>query len=326
MAQLKFLVVFLGALGLVAATNVQNDVKNNILNTYGIQDDMESDAETAYEAVKQDRGDETNRAWPEATLAGVFTKSDGSDVDHELQGNEEMADAAVTTNRCPIRSLYTQIPGPVTLTHVSANINYVWAISSQQNIYICTRPCKGAWKHISGKLKQLDVDDQEIWGVNSGGAIYKRAVDGSGRWTGIRGRLKHVSASGHGYIWGTNNGDQIYKCKKPCRGAWVRVSGRLRQIDGGQKYVYGVNKANQIFSRPVDGSASWRHIPGRLKYVTASGIDDIYGINTHNNVFRCKKPCLGDFELLSGALNQCEATVDGLFGTTIAHGIYYRKF
>ena len=63
MAQLKFLVVFLGALCLVAATNVQNHVNNNILNTYGIQDDMVSEAETAYEAVQQDRGDETNRAW-----------------------------------------------------------------------------------------------------------------------------------------------------------------------------------------------------------------------------------------------------------------------
>ena len=78
---------------------------------------------------------------PEATLTGVSAKSEGSDVGHELRGNEEIADSAVATNRCPILSLYTPIPGPVTLTHVSANITYVCAISSKQNIYICTRPC-----------------------------------------------------------------------------------------------------------------------------------------------------------------------------------------
>ena len=323
MAQLKFLFAFLGALSLAAATNVQNDVNTN---THEKQYDMESEAEAAYAAVQVDRGDDTNRAWPEAIFAGVFAKDEGNDVDDELQGSEEMAEAAVTTGKCPVRSLYIQIPGPVTLIHVSANINYVWAISSKQSSYICARPCKGVWKHIPGSVTQLDVDDQEVWAVNARGLIYKRAVDGSGRWIRVGGNLKHVSASGHGYIWGTNSGRYVYKCKKPCKGAWIRLNGRLKQIDGGQKYVYGVTRSNTIYSRPVDGSGSWRRIVGSLKYVTASGIDDIYGVNRYNNVFRCKKPCLGDFELLSGALNQCEATVDGLFGTTIAHGIYYRKF
>ena len=75
--------------------------------------------------------------------------------------------------------------------------------------------------------------------------------------------------------------------------------------------MYVVNTANSIFSAPVDGSQGWRHIPGSLKYVTASGIYDIYGVSVHNNVFRCKKPCVGDFELLSGSLNQCYIRYSG---------------
>ena len=324
MVQLKFLIVFLGALGLAAATRETNYLK---LNTYENKDEMESEAEAAYADLQEDLGDETNRAWPEAAFAGVFANDKSGNVGDELQGSKEMAEAAVTTGKCHIQSLYVHIPGPVSLIHVSANINYLWALSSQatQNIYLCPRPCKGIWKKIAGTLKQLDVDDQEVWGVSKSGAIFKRPVDGSGKWVQVKGGLAHVSPSGYGYIWGVNKAQYIYKCKKPCNGAWIRVAGLLKQVDGGQKYVYGVNAGNNIFAAPVDGSKGWRLIPGKLKYVTASGLYDIYGVNNYNNVFRCKKPCLGDFELLSGSLNQCEATVDGLFGTNIAHGIYYRK-
>ena len=344
MAQLKCLIVFLVALGLASASYETNAVK---LNTHESKNGMESEAEGAnaepdlqedfsdvtnrawpesegaYADLQEDFGDVTNRAWPEAPFAGVQT----IDVGEELQGNKDMAEVAVTTGKCHIHSLYIHVPGPVTLIHVSANINYLWAISSEtvNNVYLCARPCKGVWKKIPGTLKQLDVDDQEIWGVNKGYAIFKRPVDGSGKWVHVKGRLIHVSASGNGYIWGVNRGNQIYRCKKPCNGKWIVMGGRLKQVDGGQKYVYGVNSANNIYSAPVDGSKGWRQIPGKLKYVTASGLYDIYGVNIHNNVFRCKKPCLGDFELLSGSLNQCEATVNGLFGTYTGHGIYYRK-
>ena len=326
MAQLKCLIVFLGALGLASAIA---SYEENLAKSYSYESKygMESEVEETYADLQEDFDDITNRAWPEAAFAGVFGNDKTKNVGEELQGSKEMAEPAVTTGKCYIHSLYIHVPGPVTLIHVSANINYLWAISSEtaNNVYLCARPCKGVWKKIPGTLKQLDVDDQEIWGVNKGYAIFKRPVDGSGKWVNVKGGLIHVSASGNGYIWGVNRPHQIYRCKKPCNGKWIRVPGLLKQVDGGQKYVYGVNKANNIYSAPVDGSKGWRQIPGKLKYVTASGLYDIYGVNINNNIFRCKKPCLGDFELLSGSLNQCEATVNGLFGTYTGHGIYYRK-
>eukprot|EP00731_Ephydatia_muelleri_P031276 Em0022g790a len=162
----------------------------------------------------------------------------------------------------------------------------------------------------------------EAWGVNSNDDIYKRNVDGSGSWTQLPGKLKHVSASGNGYIWGVNSNDDIYKCKKPCTGGWEQVPGKLKQIDGGYDYVYGVNSNNDIFTLPVDGSGSWRQIPSKLKHVTASGTHSIFGTAPDDSIWRCKKPCIGEWERIDGGLMQCDATINGLFGVNSANNIW----
>ena len=129
------------------------------------------------------------------------------------------------------------------------------------------------------------------------------------------------------YIWGVNSNDNIYKCKKPCSGSWVQVSGRLKQIDGGHAYVYGVNSADNMYVRLVDGSGNWRQIPGRLRHVhcvTASGKSEVFGTNTHGHVYRCKKPCIGEWEKVEGNLKQCDATFNSIVGVMTSSAIYLR--
>ncbi len=210
------------------------------------------------------------------------------------------------------------------LKHISAGVAYLWGINQNDQIFRCERPCK-TWVKVDGSLSQIDVGDDEVWGVNSANHIFKRPADGTGKWQRITGLLKHVSASGNGYIWGVNKNDAIYKCRKPCLGKWVIVKGALKQVDGGPKYVYGVNKNNALYSMRVDGKGSWRLIPGQtLKYVTASGTNDIFGVNTNNEMFRCAKPCIqGEFEKMSGTeVEQCEATIDGVFG--VSSGYFHK--
>lgn len=220
-------------------------------------------------------------------------------------------------------NVYRQVPGE--LQYVTDSTNYLWGTISNE-VYRCDRPCTGSWTQIDGQLKQVDASDDEIWGVDAENAIFKRPVDGSGSWTSVDGTLKHVSASGNGYVWGVSQDDQIYKCKKPCNGAWKLVNGRLKQIDGGEKYVYGVNHANGVFSRPVDGSGAWRHIRGKLlKHVTASGADSIYGVDTGDNVYSCKKPCDGDYVLLDGKLAQVDGAFNSFAGVSSNTSIFVRE-
>ena len=185
------------------------------------------------------------------------------------------------------------------------------------DIFICQRPCTGAWKQIPGKLVQLDVDDHEVWGVNKNDDIFVRPIDGSGDWKHIGGKLIHVSASGNGYVWGTNRGNAIFKCKKPCNGQWITVGGGLKQIDGGQREVCGVNRNNDMYCLPVDGSGRWRHVPRKMKHVTTSGPYDVFGVSPTNKIFHCRKPCMGQWIQLGTdqtRLTQCDATVTCLFG------------
>ena len=178
---------------------------------------------------------------------------------------------------------------------------------------------------------QVDADDSEVWGVNSAYQIFKRPVDGSGGWTRVRGGLKHVTASGNGWIWGVNRHDQIFRCAKPCSGRWYGVPGSLSQIDGGQDRVYGVNSGGNIYARLVDGSGSWRNIPWgqntqRMKQITASGSNEVFGVTTTKEVYRCKKPCLGEWEKMAGHLKQVEAATHGVYGITCDNDIMGKKF
>ena len=137
--------------------------------------------------------------------------------------------SAVTVIAC---ANWAQIPGGLTQC-VTASVNYLWAVNSADQIWMCARPCTGSnWVKVDGALRQIDAGDDEVWGVNSAHQIWKRPADGSGNWIRINGALKHVSASGNGYIWGVNGNDQIFKCKKPCSGSWIQVDGQLKQIDG----------------------------------------------------------------------------------------------
>lgn len=209
------------------------------------------------------------------------------------------------------------------LKHISAGVAYLWGVNKNDEVFRCERPCT-KWIKVDGRLMQIDVGDDEVWGVNSRYVIYKRPADGTGRWQRISGALKHVSASGNGYIWGVSKNDDIFKCRKPCLGKWIHIGGKLKQIDGGHKYVYGVSGANDVYTMLVDGTGGWRRIAGqKLKYVTASGTDDIFGVNIQNQIFRCKKPCVqGEFEKMTTVkVEQCEATINGLFG--ISSGYFH---
>ena len=210
--------------------------------------------------------------------------------------------------------------------HITASTNYLWSVNSAHEIYRCVRPCTGKWVRVDGSLMQIDASDDEVWGVNKAHQIFKRPVDGSGRWTRVGGGLKHVSASGNGYIWGVNKHDHIYRCKKPCSGQWIKLDGRLKQVDAGYAYVYGVHSGGTAYARPVDGSGGWRHIPGvRMQHITGSGKDDIFASTAQGDVYRCKKPCVGQWEKMPtnyNKLTQCDASFDAIFGVNSGGSIY----
>ena len=222
---------------------------------------------------------------------------------------------------------WTEING--SLKDITGSPNYLWGVNSNDNIYRCAQPCTGIWVNVPGGLREIDANDYEVWGISSINEIFKRSVDGSGNWNKVSGHFYHVSASGNGYIWAVGTDNCPYRCNKPCSGSWSKIGNKcaIKQIDGGQNYVYAVNNTNHVFSRPVDGSGSWRYIPGKMQHVTA-GSYEIFGVDAQNEVHRCKKPCIGEWEKITfddGDMKRCDATINGIFGVTTGGTIYYHK-
>ena len=52
------------------------------------------------------------------------------------------------------------------------------------------------------------------------------------------------------------------------------------------------------------------HVPGALIHVSASGNGYIWGVNKNYQIFKCKKPCNGEWVRIDGGLKQ----IDGGYG------------
>ena len=121
--------------------------------------------------------------------------------------------------------------------------------------------------------------------------------------------------------------EQIFKCKKPYNNTdeWKNVGGRLSQIDGGGYTTCTelYNSGNVVYSRPIDGSKAWRRFPSvAMKHIMASGNDDIFSTSRTGDVYRCSKPCIGDWEKMSTdyrQLSQLDASYDAIFGVSMAY-------
>ena len=75
-------------------------------------------------------------------------------------------------------------------------------------------------------------------------------------------------------------------------------------------------------TRHVDGSGNWRLIAGkRVKQITASGVHEVFAVDTKNKLYRCRKPCLGGWEEMDGHFNQVDAANHGVYGITCKNDI-----
>ena len=226
---------------------------------------------------------------------------------------------------------FSQIPTAVgRIKHVTASINYLWALDVNDKIYMCPQPCRsGKWKRIGGGLSQIDAGDTEVYGVNRNRYIYKRNVDGSGGWKRIAGRGLDISASGNGYVYVIGIYSRLHKCKKPCTGAWTLVDRykRYKQVDAGYHQVYVVLRGNnRVLYKPVDGKGRWRSA-GTMNSITVGG-GYLYGVRS-KRIYRCRLPCRGHWKAVRANLclhrmgiREVEASVNSLVAVSSDYHLY----
>ena len=127
-----------------------------------------------------------------------------------------------------------------------------------------------------------------------------------------------MSISGNlNYIWGAASSvPYVEWCEYPCTiegDGWQVIPGRelFMQVDVDADYdeVWGVHALGAIFARPIDGSGDWRSIPfphGRMLHVSASGRGYVWGVNREHEIFKCKKPCSGQWKKVAGFMTQID--------------------
>lgn len=212
------------------------------------------------------------------------------------------------------------------------------ATAAIQDVAAAPQQASVDWKNVDGSLEKVSADDQNVWGVNAGGEIYRRPLDGSGAWQRIAGGLADISASGLGWIWGVNAGGEVWRCGKPCApdgSGWVRVDGwpnaddRPVQVSADETHVWAVSGNGTIHRRPVDGSGTWESVRGEVQHLTASGDGLLWAVQSDGRVWKCDKPCTGDWKLTGGwrqddVIQQVSAGATYLWAVTRTGAIWRR--
>lgn len=79
----------------------------------------------------------------------------------------------------------------------------------------------------------------------------------------------------------------------------------------------------------TQGSKAWRHIPSvAMKHITVSGNDDVFATSRTGEVYRCSKPCVGDWEKMSTdyrKLTQLDGSYDAIFGVSMGGAVIRHK-
>jgi virginiamycin B lyase len=89
-------------------------------------------------------------------------------------------------------------------------------------------------------------------------------------------------------------------------------------------YTIVKKQGDTLVSPPPPVLNKWTKIPGGLKQVTASGKGWVWGVNSANQIYKCKKPCTGAWTQIPGGLKQVSADDKEVWGVNNAGGIYKR--
>ena len=68
----------------------------------------------------------------------------------------------------------------------------------------------------------------------------------------------------------------------------------------------------------------WQLIPGKLVHVSASGNGFIWGVNSGDEIYKCKKPCSGAWVPVDGLLKQIDGGQRAVYGVTAHDDIFSR--
>ena len=92
--------------------------------------------------------------------------------------------------------------------------------------------------------------------------------------------------------------------RKPASGGWRRIEGALQQISGaGKDWIWGVNSSDAIYTckKPCTDS-NWTRIAGRLTQIEG-GDKEVWGVNSSNDIYKMNQDHSNGWKNIPGKLN-----------------------
>lgn len=87
-------------------------------------------------------------------------------------------------------------------------------------------------------------------------------------------------------------------------------------------YLSLEDKYNKLVEKQIN-SAKWSVVPGSLDKVAANSDGYVWGYNSSNKVFTCKKPCLdGQWKMTDGSIKDIAADAGNIYGLGMSNTIY----
>lgn len=196
----------------------------------------------------------------------------------------------------------------INLTHVSPGENFLWGVDSDGTLHY--KPIAGGqWRGRVGvgTSEQIDEGGGVMYATNDAHQPLRiseaDAMNGTGVWERISNldNIKHISANDTN-VWFLIDNPTTYDfaimrdggafTALPQLGApsLTRMT-RATMMSVGQNFVWMVDSAGGVYKTAVDGTEQWTAVDGSLEWVSAADNNWVWGTNSDNHVFKCRKPC-----------------------------------
>jgi hypothetical protein len=107
---------------------------------------------------------------------------------------------------------------------------------------------------------------------------------------------------------------------------WVNTGNTF--AEGFNDYGKGMdnigNKGRQLLPLIDYGWKGFKKIDGKFKQISETK-DEIYAINIKNEIYKCKKPCDGNWEKVQGTLKQISASSNDMWGVNESNKIFKKE-
>ena len=137
---------------------------------------------------------------------------------------------------------------------------------------------------------------------------------------------KEMGSGWSNALYAFDNGASSNTSSTPVVKSWKQISGGLKNVSAsGNGYVWGVNSSDQIYKCKKPCNGAWQQVPGDLKQVSG-GQKEVWGVNSSDSIYKRPVDGSGNWAQIPGKLKNVSASDPNyVYGVNSSDQIYKCK-